>query len=1391
MRPSVRRSRSPVVNTVPIVQQAFANASFMSKNPTEKSTPGNLPQTPAQPERGHDLGKGVGLPFPEVVLRSDRHRLTRQWQRLQRQFSIADLPASVQSALRSAHGMLESENWTELERAMSARTEPWAGQLSGWLSRVRRSVQLATWRRDNVPKFEYDGSLPVHAHVSGIRQAISEHQVVVVCGETGSGKSTQLPKICLDAGLGVTGLIGHTQPRRIAARSVATRVADELNVPLGEAVGYKIRFHDDTSEKTFIKLMTDGILLAETQGDRFLDRYDAIILDEAHERSLNIDFLLGYLKRLLQRRPEFRLIITSATIDAERFAKHFSGPDQKPAPVIQVEGRGYPVEIRYRSPELEDGSWINQEQSIIRAIEELSEIDRGHILVFLPTERDILSVSRKLRNLRLGSGGQESVEVIPLYARLGAKEQQQIFQPTSRRRIVLATNVAESSLTVPGIKYVVDTGTARISRYSARSKVQRLPIEAISQASANQRAGRCGRVGPGICIRLYSQQDFEARDPYTTPEIRRTNLASVILQAKMLQLGPLEEFPFIDPPRPEVIREGTRSLFEICAIDQQGELTDIGRQLGRLPIDPRIGRMIIEAADYGVLDPVLIIAAAMEVQDPRVRPVELAEAADQAHRQFQDKRSDFLSYLKIWNFYHEQREKGSRSVLRKKLHANFLSPERIQQWLDVHRQLRQMVRDLKLPQARKQEDYAAIHRSLLAGLLSGVAMFEDKEPKLKRYLGASNVRFQLWPGSGLDRLPKWIMVGEIVETSRNFGRNVAAIDTSWIEPLAKHLVKHRYSQPRWNPKSCGVTANQRVTLFGLPIVAKRRVPYGKIDPHECRLLMFSEGFFLGNWEQKAPEFLEANWELQDRLKDLGQKTRRLTWIIDEQRVVEFYDQRIPEDVVDAPTLNRYLNKADTRSREQLWMRPEDIVSTVEEYRPEDYPDLLDLGVAKLPLTYRFEPGNPKDGVSVQVPVEVLGQISDQRLQWAIPGWVEAKVAQLIRALPKSIRRNLVPAPDTAREVAAAMDFGQGGFLQEVASRLSAVAEMPIETADFDLQRLDPYLQMGLEVIDGQGNVVAVGRSLQDVREQLQDAGISTSSQIEDQMLQVSGKSDWEFGSLPRSVQIPRGELTVEAFPGLFDEGEAVGLRLYDSPGAADRYHQAGLIRLFRLKHRKSLRSQLRWLPESDQWRLLLSRWISSSELDDQLASLMVRVGLLEGQADIRTRVDFENRQKVATAGIAGAAADLAKWLPLLAQAVHRVDNRLMEIKSNNRLIKPFNDARGQVRALLAPGFLSSTPWEWLQHYPRYLAGVEYRLSRLDSGSVEQDLERIEQVQPFWEQYQERLQWLETHDRVDPELERFRWMVEEYRISLFAQPLGTAEKVSPKRLEQQWGKVAGG
>ncbi|MBL8855620.1 MAG: ATP-dependent RNA helicase HrpA [Planctomycetaceae bacterium] len=1258
------------------------------------------------------------------------------------------------------------------------------------LTKIRDSWSHWFWRMTHVPQIKYDGDLPVHARVTEIAKAIQENQVVVVCGETGSGKSTQLPKICLEAGFGRLGMIGHTQPRRIAARSVAVRVAEELGVRLGDEVGYKIRFHDDTQPRSYIKLMTDGILLAETQGDRDFSQYDLIIIDEAHERSLNIDFLLGYLKQVCQRRPEFRLIITSATIDAERFAAHFPNQDGRPAPIITVEGRSFPVTIQYRSPEFEDGRWTNPEQAVVRAIQELATRDRGHVLVFLPTERDILSVSRKLRDMRLGRDQAEATEVVPLYARLSGADQQKIFQTTHQRRIVLATNVAESSLTVPGIKYVVDTGTARISRYSARSKVQRLPIEAISQASANQRAGRCGRVGPGVCLRLYSEEDFSTRDAFTTPEIRRTNLASVILQAKVLNLGPLHEFPFLDPPRPEAISEGEKSLFEIGAIDEKGDLTPTGRQLGKLPIDPRIGRMILEAAQQGCLDEILIIAAAIEVQDPRVRPVELAQAADQAHRQFQDKRSDFMSYLKVWQFYHEEKEKKSKTQFRKFLHSNFISPERMQQWIDVHRQLRQVVRELKLPLAVAPTNYASIHRSLLAGLLSGIGMLDEKEPKLKQFLGPGNVKFQLWPGTGLDRLPKWIMVAEIVETSRQFGRTVASIEPTWCEPLAGHLVKRRYSEAQWNPKSCGVMANERVTLFGLPIVPKRRVPYGRIDPRESQLLMFAEGFFLGNWEQPVPEFLERNWKTQAEIKLLSQKSRRSDWIIDEQLVVDFYASRFPPEVVDAATLNRFLKQASAEVLESLKFKLEEIIRLDDGYRPEDYPTVLDVGTAQLPLSYNFQPGENQDGVYVNVPAEALGQLSDQRLGWCVPGWIETKIVQMIRSLPKSVRRNLVPAPDTARRVALGLKYGHGSFYQEVAKLLALEAEVPLTVTDFDIEKIDAYLTMGIRVLDATGKTLAEGRSLAEVRRRLESQGVAAGQQIQDQSWQVKKQTDWAFGALPTTTVLQRGSIQVEAYPAVVDEGDTVGVGLFDNAGLAAWQQELGIVRLLRLTHHKQIKRQIRELPQLSRCQLLLSRWLSTAALEQGLESVLVKIVVGERANNIRDERAFRQLQQLCGAELGAAAAEVARWLPLLAQAVHQADQQLSEMKTNNRFIKAFNDARSQLRSLLAEGFLQQVRWQWLQQLPRFIGGVDYRLQRLNVGNAAVDQERMEAVAEYWERYEKQQERTRLENRIDPELEGFRWLIEEFRISLFAQPLGTSVKVSPQRLEKQWSQVHG-
>ncbi|MEM6472854.1 MAG: ATP-dependent RNA helicase HrpA, partial [Planctomycetota bacterium] len=946
-----------------------------------------------------------------------------------------------------------SKNAAELDGAMRAdqrRLKKSKRKLteSEFAERLQDSVERRRRREAYQPKLEYPEDLPISGYREELVHLIQQRQVIVVCGETGSGKSTQLPKLCLEAGRGREAMIGHTQPRRLAARSIADRLADEMGCGLGEQVGYQVRFGDQTGPDTMVKLMTDGILLAETASDRLLEQYDTIIIDEAHERSLNIDFLLAYLKQLLTKRDDLKLIITSATIDAERFAEHFS--DQLGnAPIFRVEGRGYPVEIRNLAWEDVSGdSFRHPDLSIhvIEAIKQLSRDGTGDCLVFLPTERDIRVVSHRVAGHYKRMGLEGRFEVLPLYARLPQKDQQRIFQPTGRKqRLIFATNVAESSLTVPGIRYVIDSGTARISRYSPRSKLQRLPIEPVSRASADQRAGRCGRVGPGICVRLYSAEDYESREAFTTPEIRRTNLASVVLQAKMLGFANLEALPLLDVPRPESIREGIQTLRELGATDETQELTETGRTLGRLPVDPRIGRMILAAEEYGALPEVLPIAAALELPDPRQRPPEKQQAADEAHAEFRDSQSDFISLLRLWRYYENLRAEVSRNRLTKELRKRFLSPTRMREWSDVYRQLRETAAKITskrtgaLAKIRYQDDgehlvgrdvYAAIHKSLLAGLLSGVAMASDKN----EYSGPRNLKLFLWPGSGVfDSKPKWIVAAELVETARQYARTVARIQPQWIEQVGAHLLKASYSDPHWSTKSSGAFCYQRLSLFGLPVVVRRRVPLAPVDPATSRDLLIEHGLVQRELRTNA-RFVRHNREIRDSIAQLAAKTRRRDLVVDDYVVLQIYHQRLPKDVVDrgrlekfAKTLvppewaNRYqsaaslssvLSSEQAKANEEpmgLFFRPSDLLEAHSEaISAEAYPNELKIGRSEMPLRYRYEPGAEDDGVAIRVHEAAVAQVSDDRLGWLVPGLLKQKITALIKSLPKRLRRNLVP-----------------------------------------------------------------------------------------------------------------------------------------------------------------------------------------------------------------------------------------------------------------------------------------------------------------------------------------------------------------------------------------------
>lgn len=1271
-------------------------------------------------------------------------------------------------------------------RTAAKKSQPIDQRLERIERQIRQSVDVRQTRATHRPTVQFDASLPIEEKRTEIAAALHTRQVIVVAGETGSGKSTQLPKICLDEGFGTAAMIGHTQPRRIAARSVANRIAEELASNIGQHVGFRIRFTDKVSPQTYVKLMTDGILLAETQRDRFLEQYEVLILDEAHERSLNIDFLIGYLKQLLPKRPDLKLIITSATIDAERFAAHFSD-SEGPAPVIQVSGRTYPVEVRYRPlVDDEEDEEIDVTTGIVRAVDELTAVDRGDILIFLPTERDIRETASRLRSETIRGDGNRKSEILPLYARLSAKEQNRIFQTGPQRRIILATNVAESSLTVPGIRYVIDTGTARISRYSPRSKVQRLPIEPVSQASADQRKGRCGRLGPGVAIRLYAQSDFDGRDRYTTPEIRRTNLASVILQAKTLKLGDIEKIPFIDKPRPEAIRDGYKTLFEIQAVDARQELTQIGRKVARLPVDPRIARIILAGDAQNCLHEILIIAAALEIQDPRERPLDRQQMADEKHEQFLNKESDFLSYLAIWDFHQHLKSTLSRNKLRKACQQNFLSHNRLREWMEIHRQLKELAKDTGMVVGTRRDDFGAIHRALLHGLLSGVAYLTGDH----EYTGAGGNKFVLWPGSGLfSKKPKWIVTAEIVETTRRYGRTVSRISPNWIEPIAGHLVKRTYSDPHWHRKSSSVMAFERVNLSGMPVVMRRRVPFGPINPTESRKLFIQCGLVEQQLEI-SDDFYIHNCRLLADLQELAAKTRRREFIIDEYSVVMQYDQRLPEDAIDLASLRKCLRRS-PELRKQLEFSQCDFVKLTDsqDYEENLFPKTIEVGLMQLPAEYHFEPGEDDDGVTLTVPLVGLRQLDQNQLDWGVPGLLEEKLVALIRSLPKQIRRNLVPAPDTAAEVTAQLDFGEGPFLPIVAKCFSRIAEVPIDASHFRTEKIAPHLRTNIRVIDDEGAVIGHGK---DVAELLQALGtnhseVRYSSSAVDSPWQRDDIREWDFGELPEQVTITRNGIPITAYPALITKGDQVQLRLLDNEPAASRHTLHGICHLFRRARRKSLHQQVRWLPHWDEMCLHAHTVISQELLKDQVEQLICLRALQDQKPMPRSQADFQKCLDHSVESISIATQSVAVLLPNIFEAFHKA-KLSWEKLTLSRWKYAREDIEHQTSELFSTGFLVHTPSDWLEHYPRYLRAIEYRVDKLSAGGQARDEVGTEEVREFWKQYQKQQQKNCVIGIYDPALETFRWMLEEYRVSLFAQTLGTSQKVSATRLEKLWDRV---
>ena len=1226
--------------------------------------------------------------------------------------------------------------------------------------------------RDPLPVPDYPAGLPVVERRADLLAAIARHQVVVVCGETGSGKTTQLPKLCLELGRGTRGRIGHTQPRRIAVRSLAARIAEELRSEPGQRVGYKVRFQDRVGAGSYVKVMTDGILLAETRSDPELREYDTLIIDEAHERSLNIDFLLGYLRRLLPRRPDLKIIITSATIDPQRFSRHFGD-----APVIEVSGRTWPVEIRYRPlrGEDEDERARDRGQALLDAVDELAAEGPGDVLVFLPGERDIREAAELLRKHH-----PPETEILPLYARLSADRQRRIFRPHRGRRIVLATNVAETSLTVPGIRYVVDTGLARISRYSYRTKVQRLPIEPVSQASAAQRSGRCGRLQAGVCIRLYSEDDFGGRPAFTEPEIRRTNLAAVILQMKSLGLGEVEDFPFVDPPDARFVRDGYRLLQELGAVDGHNALTAIGRRLARLPVDPRIGRMVLAAAEHGCLREVLVIAAALEVADPRDRPLDKAAAADARHALFRHPKSDFLAWWSLWTHYHEQARHLSRSKLRAWCREHFLSWVRIQEWRDIHSQLLTLAREMGLRPNDDDADYESIHRALLTGLLGNVALRGDE----REYGGARNLKFRLFPGSVLARKPpRWVMAAELVETGQRYLRTAAAIEPAWVEAAAADgLLKRSYAEPHWERRRAQVVAFERVTLYGLPLVERRRVHYGPIDPVVSRELFIRHALVLGEYRSRE-DFARHNRALLDELAQLEAKARRPDVLADEQDLFDWFDERVPAEVTSGATFERWWKKARLRQPRLLHLPREVVVrEAAGAVTDAQYPDHLEVRGLRLPAHYRFAPGEEADGLCVDLPLVALNQVGPADFERLVPGLLEEKLTQLIKSLPKSLRRHFVPAPDFARACLAGVSAGDGPLLEVLAGELRRMTGIDVPADAWRPAQLSRHLHAAWRLLDDDGKVLAESRDLTALQREYGGRARRGFRRSGAGGLERDAVTAWDFGDLPAFVTLDGGGVEVRGYPALVAGETGVALRVLDNRPEALAAHRRGVLRLFALCLGRARRDVQRGLPDIDRQCLCYAPIGSCAELKADILDAVLAQTFVEDGALVREAADFERRLAQGRPRLGEVANRVGAASAAALQAYHDLRRRLQGRLSPAALAAA-GEVRRQADALVYAGFVSATPPRWLPQLARYLQAAQRRLDKLAENPG-----RDRQHAALVAGWRQRLDKALAKAPDDTGLHEFRWLIEELCVSLWAQELGTAVKVSPQRLEKRWNEL---
>ncbi|WP_025598777.1 ATP-dependent RNA helicase HrpA [Burkholderia sp. WSM2230] len=1316
-----------------------------------------------------------------------------------------------------------------------------------------------------IPPITFPEALPVSGRRDEIAKAIAENQVVIVSGETGSGKTTQLPKICLALGRGLgaggSGLIGHTQPRRIAASATGRRIAEELGTPFGEVVGYKVRFTDNLSPGASVKLMTDGILLAETQTDPLLKAYDTLIIDEAHERSLNIDFLLGYLKEILPKRPDLKLIVTSATIDADRFARHF-GSDEKPAPVIEVSGRLYPVEVRYR-PVAEESPAVKAAQgtlggsraassrgerpktqresdrdlmeAIVDAVDELCREGHGDVLVFLPGEREIRDAAEALRKHH-----PPHTEILPLFARLSAADQERVFRTSNARRIVLATNVAETSLTVPGIRYVVDTGLARVKRYSYRNKVEQLQVESISQAAANQRAGRCGRVADGICIRLYDETDYQSRVRFTDPEILRSSLASVILRMKSLHLTAIETFPFIEPPPGRAIADGYQLLNELGAVDDDNQLTPLGRELARLPLDPRVGRMILAARDQQSLKEVLIIASALSVQDPRDRPIEAQEQADQAHRRFADERSEFLQWLKIWNWFEEAiAHKKSNKQLHEECRKNFLSQLRLREWRDVHSQLLTVVREHGWRLNEADATFEQIHLALLTGLLGNIGLKADDEPY---YLGARGIKFYLWPGSALvKKAGKWVMAAELVETSRLYARCIAKIEPEWIEKIGAHLLKKSLSEPHWEKRAAQVSAFERAVLYGLPIYHRRRVSFGRQDPARARELFIRGALVEGEFDTRLG-FFAHNRKLLADIEQLEHKSRRQDVLVDEELIFGFYDHALPKGIYTGAAFERWYRDEVKKSGQPedklrlLYLSRDDLMRHEAAGVTTDlFPKRMTMAGVEMALSYHFEPGSPRDGVTLAVPLFALNQVDARRCEWLVPGMLKEKTQLLLKSLPQKLRRHCVPLPEYAAgfvERHEAPRFAAGGLLEALIADVREQKQVALKQADFKLETLPPHLFMNFKVIDEHGRQLAMGRNLSQLRAELggqaqqhfqkiassaAGAALAGAAGARGEGAVASGPASgasspvtaargkgaavpgaqspapgggaagtalyenlttWNFGKLPELLEIRRGGQTLFGYPALVDRGTHCDVEVFDSPDEAARIHRAGLRRLFALQLKEPIKYLEKNLPGLREMAMQFLTRGTQEELRDQLIDTALdRACLQDPLPD--DDASFHARRDEGRSRLTLLAQEIARLVGQILGEYAAVLKKLVQAKSFS---VAHADMQNQLDALIGKRFVVDTPYSQLTHFPRYLKGIALRIDKLKADPA-RDARQFAEFQPLLQHYQRAV--AQRGGVPDARLSEFRWLLEELRVSLFAQELRTPMPVSVKRLHKVW------